>query len=126
MNKKPITWIELLKKKMVLKGKGSSIKDVATDAKKEWEQIKEGKHALYIKGEFNKTKKNKRTRTKKTRTKQTRTKRTATKSKKNKVASKKKSLRKKQKGGDSCGSCVSCDNNNNPLKGGSCESCGSL
>ena len=61
MSKKPITWIELLKEKISLKGKGTSIGDVAPEAKKEWVQIKEGKHPKYIQGKMNKssTKKNK-------------------------------------------------------------------
>jgi hypothetical protein len=61
MSKKPITWIELLKEKITLKGKGTSIGDVAPEAKKEWVQIKEGKHPKYIQGKMTKssTKKNK-------------------------------------------------------------------
>ena len=61
MSKKPITWIELLKEKISLKGKGTSIGDVAPEAKKEWVQIKEGKHPKYTQGKMTKssTKKNK-------------------------------------------------------------------
>ena len=61
MSKKPITWIELLKEKIALKGKGTSIGDVAPEAKKEWVQIKEGKHPKYTQGKMTKssTKKNK-------------------------------------------------------------------
>jgi hypothetical protein len=61
MSKKSITWIELLKEKISLKGKGTSIGDVAPEAKKEWVQIKEGKHPKYTQGKMTKssTKKNK-------------------------------------------------------------------
>ena len=50
MSKKEITWIGLLKEKMALKGKGTSIGDVAPEAKKEWVMIKEGKHPKYTQG----------------------------------------------------------------------------
>jgi hypothetical protein len=52
MSKTPITWIELLKEKIGLKGKGTSIGDVAPEAKKEWVQIKEGKHPKYTQGKM--------------------------------------------------------------------------
>jgi hypothetical protein len=71
MSKKPITWLELIKLKLSeekAKGKSPSIGDVTPLAKKEWVQIKEGKHAMYIQGKAqtfarkkkgeNKTKKN--------------------------------------------------------------------
>jgi hypothetical protein len=62
MSKKEITWIGLLKEKMALKGKGTSIGDVAPEAKKEWVMIKEGKHPKYTQGKQSKqgkkTKKN--------------------------------------------------------------------
>jgi hypothetical protein len=53
MSKKPITWLELIKLKLgeeKAKGKSPSIGDVTPLAKKEWVQIKEGKHPLYIQG----------------------------------------------------------------------------
>jgi hypothetical protein len=53
MSKKPMTWLELIKQKLSeekAKGKSPSIGDVTPAAKKEWVQIKEGKHPLYIQG----------------------------------------------------------------------------
>lgn len=53
MSKKPITWLELIKMKLSeekAKGKAPSIGDVTPLAKKEWVQIKEGKHPLYTQG----------------------------------------------------------------------------
>ena len=53
MSKKPITWLELIKLKLSeekSKGKSPSIGDVTPLAKKEWVQIKEGKHPDYIQG----------------------------------------------------------------------------
>ena len=53
MSKTPITWLELIKMKLSeekSKGKSPSIGDVTPLAKKEWVQIKEGKHPLYIQG----------------------------------------------------------------------------
>ena len=53
MSKKPITWLELIKLKLneeKAKGKSPSIGDVTPVAKKEWVQIKEGKHPEYIQG----------------------------------------------------------------------------
>ena len=53
MSKKPMTWLELIKLKLAeekAKGKAPSIGDVTPLAKKEWVQIKEGKHPLYIQG----------------------------------------------------------------------------
>ncbi len=48
-----MTWLELIKLKLAeekAKGKAPSIGDVTPLAKKEWVQIKEGKHPLYIQG----------------------------------------------------------------------------
>ena len=48
-----MTWLELIKLKLSeekAKGKSPSIGDVTPLAKKEWVQIKEGKHPLYIQG----------------------------------------------------------------------------
>ncbi len=48
-----MTWLELIKLKLSeekAKGKAPSIGDVTPLAKKEWVQIKEGKHPLYIQG----------------------------------------------------------------------------
>jgi len=72
MSKKEMTWLGLIKLKLAeekAKGKAPSIGDVTPLAKKEWVQIKEGKHPLYIQGKAqtharknkgeNKTKKNK-------------------------------------------------------------------
>ena len=53
MSKKPMTWLELIKMKLKEekdKGKSPSIGDVTPLAKKEWVQIKEGKHPLYVQG----------------------------------------------------------------------------
>lgn len=53
MSKKPITWLELIKLKLSeekAKGKSPSIGDVTPLAKKEWVQIKEGKHPTYTQG----------------------------------------------------------------------------
>jgi len=53
MSKKPMTWLELIKLKLAeekAKGKSPSIGDVTPLAKKEWVQIKEGKHPLYTQG----------------------------------------------------------------------------
>ena len=53
MSKKPMTWLELIKLKLSeekSKGKSPSIGDVTPFAKKEWVQIKEGKHPLYVQG----------------------------------------------------------------------------
>lgn len=53
MSKKPITWLELIKLKLSeekAKGKSPSIGDVTPLAKKEWVQIKDGKHPTYIQG----------------------------------------------------------------------------
>ncbi len=48
-----MTWLELIKLKLSeekAKGKAPSIGDVTPLAKKEWVQIKEGKHPLYVQG----------------------------------------------------------------------------
>ncbi len=48
-----MTWLELIKLKLneeKAKGKSPSIGDVTPMAKKEWVQIKEGKHPLYVQG----------------------------------------------------------------------------
>jgi hypothetical protein len=53
MSKKPMTWLELIKLKLneeKAKGNSPSIGDVTPTAKKEWVQIKEGKHPLYVQG----------------------------------------------------------------------------
>jgi len=53
MSKSPITWLELIKMKLKeekAKGNSPSIRDVVPEAKKEWVQIKEGKHPKYIQG----------------------------------------------------------------------------
>jgi hypothetical protein len=53
MSKTPITWLELIKMKLSeekSKGNSPSIGDVTPSAKKEWVQIKEGKHPKYIQG----------------------------------------------------------------------------
>ena len=58
--KKAITWIELLKEKLnFLKkttGRSVSVGEVAGEAKKEWVQIKEGKHPKYTQGTSTKNK----------------------------------------------------------------------
>ena len=53
MSKSPITWLELIKMKLKEekdKGNSPSIGDVTPSAKKEWVQIKEGKHPKYTQG----------------------------------------------------------------------------
>ena len=53
MSKKPITWLELIKLKLSeekAKGKSPSINDIMPLAKKDWAQIKEGKHPMYTQG----------------------------------------------------------------------------
>ena len=53
MGKKEISWVELvttLSKERKSRGKPGGIKDVMDEAKKEWVDIKNGKHAKYIKG----------------------------------------------------------------------------
>ena len=53
MSKIPITWLGLIKEKLAeekSKGKSPSIGDVTPLAKKEWVQIKEGKHPKYEQG----------------------------------------------------------------------------
>jgi hypothetical protein len=53
MSKKPMSWLELIKLKLSeekAKGKSPSINDIMPVAKKEWAQIKEGKHPLYEQG----------------------------------------------------------------------------
>ena len=53
MSKTPITWLELIKMKLKEekdKGKSPSIGDVTPIAKKEWVEIKEGKHPKYMQG----------------------------------------------------------------------------
>jgi len=53
MSKKPMTWIDVIKEqlaKMRKEGKSPSIGDVTPAAKKEWAEIKSGKHPLYIQG----------------------------------------------------------------------------
>jgi hypothetical protein len=53
MSKTPMTWLGLIKLKLAeekSKGKSPSIGDVTPIAKKEWVQIKEGKHPKYIQG----------------------------------------------------------------------------
>ena len=53
MSKTPFTWLELIKMKLKEekdKGNSPSIRDVVPEAKKDWAQIKEGKHPKYIQG----------------------------------------------------------------------------
>lgn len=64
MSKKPISWIELIKEKINLRKaakKPAGVKDVITEAKSEWNEIKSGKHPKYIQGKSTgpKTKKSK-------------------------------------------------------------------
>ena len=49
MSKTPMTWLGLIKLKLS-EEKGKSLNDVMPAAKKEWVQIKEGKHPKYIQG----------------------------------------------------------------------------
>ena len=53
MSKKPMTWMDVIKgqlAKMRKEGKSPSIGDVTPAAKKEWAEIKSGKHPLYSQG----------------------------------------------------------------------------
>lgn len=53
MAKKEMTWMDVIREqlaKLRKEGKKPSIGDVTPQAKKEWEQIKAGKHPLYIQG----------------------------------------------------------------------------
>lgn len=53
MSKKPITWIELIKEKINVRKaakKPAGVKDVMTEAKSEWSEIKSGKHPKYTQG----------------------------------------------------------------------------
>jgi hypothetical protein len=53
MSKKPMTWMDVIKEqlaKMRKEGKSPSIGDVTPAAKKEWADIKSGKHPLYMQG----------------------------------------------------------------------------
>jgi hypothetical protein len=62
--KKEMTWLQLVNMKLKArqaKGEHPSIKDVAAEAKKEWTQIKAGKHPLYVQGKAVITRKKKKT-----------------------------------------------------------------
>lgn len=53
MSKKPMTWLGLIKEKLAeekAKGKAPSINDIMPLAKKEWAEIKAGKHPKYEQG----------------------------------------------------------------------------
>jgi hypothetical protein len=53
MSKKPMTWLGLIKEKLgeeKAKGKAPSINDIMPLAKKEWAEIKAGKHPKYEQG----------------------------------------------------------------------------
>jgi hypothetical protein len=53
MTKKPMTWIDVVKEqlaKLRKEGKSPSIGDVTPAARKEWNEIKSGKHPLYSQG----------------------------------------------------------------------------
>ena len=53
MSKKPMTWLGLIKEKLAeekAKGNAPSINDIMPIAKKEWAQIKSGKHPKYEQG----------------------------------------------------------------------------
>jgi hypothetical protein len=53
MSKKPMTWLGLIKEKLAdekAKGNAPSINDIMPIAKKEWAQIKDGKHPKYEQG----------------------------------------------------------------------------
>jgi hypothetical protein len=67
MSKTPISWLGLIKMKLAeLKsaGKSPSIGDVTPEAKKEWVQIKEGKHPKFIQGKTDTFKRGKKTNSK--------------------------------------------------------------
>jgi hypothetical protein len=140
MSKKSITWIELLKEKISLKGKGTSIGDVAPEAKKEWQQIKEGKHSKYVQGKMVKSSRKKHKSEKKHKG-----------SNKNhnsmisqllgskKICSNctkeiKYIMNKSQSGGSSCGKTTDelaqsgggCGCGGTPMSGGECSSCGKM
>ena len=53
MGKKAVTWMDVIREqlaKMRKEGKSPSIGDVTPYAKKEWAEIKAGKHPLYMQG----------------------------------------------------------------------------
>ena len=53
MNKKSITWIELINeniKKARAAGKKAGVMDVMSDARTEWKKIKSGTHPAYVHG----------------------------------------------------------------------------
>ena len=53
MSKQPITWIELINKKISerkAKGLSAGVGDVTGEAKPEWDKIKAGKHDKYVQG----------------------------------------------------------------------------
>ena len=53
MGKKAVTWMDVIREqlaKLRKEGKKPSIGDVTPYAKKEWAEIKAGKHPLYIQG----------------------------------------------------------------------------
>jgi len=62
MSKKPMTWMDVIKEqlaKLRKEGKSPSIGDVTPMAKKEWAEIKAGKHPLYMQGTSKGNKSNK-------------------------------------------------------------------
>ena len=68
MAKKEMTWMDVIREqlaKLRKEGKKPSIGDVTPQAKKEWEQIKAGKHPLYIQGSSKGMKRSKGNKTKK-------------------------------------------------------------
>ena len=69
MSKKEISWLGLIKALIAEKkkaGEPAGVKDVMDDAKKQWVEIKNGKHSKYVKGKqvITRRKKNKRKRSK--------------------------------------------------------------
>jgi hypothetical protein len=140
MSKKPITWLELIKLKLSeekAKGKSPSIGDVTPLAKKEWVQIKDGKHPTYIQGKAKTFARKKKTGEQKTRKNSSKGSSPSaagmdiqTVLEEAKLCGKckkkvEKIMKKKQKGGQ-CGPMTQKGGQCGPMtqKGGNCASCG--
>ena len=72
MGKKAVTWMDVIREqlaKLRKEGKSPSIGDVTPYAKKEWAEIKAGKHPLYMQGTSKGTNKSKKNKSKKNKSK---------------------------------------------------------
>ena len=77
MGKKAVTWMDVIREqlaKLRKEGKSPSIGDVTPYAKKEWAEIKAGKHPLYMQGTSKGTNKSKKNKSKKNKSKKNKTK----------------------------------------------------